>query len=500
MRYCDHPRLTRNHPSEFPETGTRYPEFHNQTKSKRTSKSFRKRERSLCWWIVSSGSRAQQRTIFSRAVHVVHLQGQWSSDKDDYRGQKSNFETRVKNPQALDKLFGRINFDPKNQIRCVDTKNQLADILTKSSFSKDEWNSVLRSLYIMNLSMFSRNYFSHSVSDPTRNQESLSKRGQEQCLTCLTVRIVGVKRVALLQHWATLKFRWKLWHERLVSNIGKPQRDTSNIVRRSQERTTWKCSELRDLETGKQEKVISSDDSFRKRERTVDTTDTETEYCNMKITYYSYLSKVFTFLQQKLVVQKGCETFGIQASKTNKMMLGMFLSSSMRAAVHLHLNYEENLETYKLMDFEHIQSLFSSRKFWWWRMPKKFWMWKRLTVVLHAGRGLTLAHDQVKHWSKAKVRAHSDSVSCLGKMSSKTESKMVKSGGRISDVLCSGRVPWNRRGCNWIRAIFGSRTLVSISWIRSKRQYPTVPRSLKSFRWMLDCEWMDYLLSTSGKL
>ena len=107
---------------------------------------------------------------------------------------------------ALDWLFGRINFDPKIQIRCVDTKNQLADILTKSSFSKDEWNNLLRSLYIMNLSMFSRSYFSHSVSDPTRNQESMSKRGQDKCLTCLTVRIVGVKRVALQQHWAILKF------------------------------------------------------------------------------------------------------------------------------------------------------------------------------------------------------------------------------------------------------------------------------------------------------
>ena len=145
-----------------------------------------------------------------------------------------------------------------------------------------------------------------------------------------------------------------------MSNIGKPERDTSNIVRRSQERTQ---ENAQSSETWKQEEVISSDDSFRKRERTVDTTDTEMEYCNMTIKYYSYLSKSSRSYNNKLVVQKGCETFGIQASKTNIMMLGMFLSSSMRAAVHLHVNYEENLETYKLMDFEHIQSLFSSRKF-----------------------------------------------------------------------------------------------------------------------------------------
>ena len=33
---------------------------------------------------------------------------------------------------------------------------------------------------------------------------------------------------------------------------------------------------------------------------------------------------------------------------------------------------------------------------------------------------------------------------------------------------------------------------------RNKRQYPTVLQNQKSFRWMLDCEWMDYLLSISG--
>ena len=35
---------------------------------------------------------------------------------------------------ALDWLFDRINLEPKNQIKYVDTKNQLADILTKGVF------------------------------------------------------------------------------------------------------------------------------------------------------------------------------------------------------------------------------------------------------------------------------------------------------------------------------------------------------------------------------
>ena len=31
----------------------------------------------------------------------------------------------------------------KGEIKYVDTKNQLADILTKSSFTRDEWNHLL---------------------------------------------------------------------------------------------------------------------------------------------------------------------------------------------------------------------------------------------------------------------------------------------------------------------------------------------------------------------
>ena len=45
---------------------------------------------------------------------------------------------------ALDWLFDRINLDPKIQIKCVDTKNQLADMLTKENFTRDEWNHLRR--------------------------------------------------------------------------------------------------------------------------------------------------------------------------------------------------------------------------------------------------------------------------------------------------------------------------------------------------------------------
>ena len=67
---------------------------------------------------------------------------------------------------ALDWLFDRINLDPKIRIKYIDTKNQLADILTKGNFTRDEWNHLL---CLFNISHFSS----------TKSPEAMSKRTQE---------------------------------------------------------------------------------------------------------------------------------------------------------------------------------------------------------------------------------------------------------------------------------------------------------------------------------
>ena len=54
---------------------------------------------------------------------------------------------------ALDWLFDRIKLDPKIQIKYIDTKNQLADILTKGNFTRDEWNHLLTLLNISHLAL-----------------------------------------------------------------------------------------------------------------------------------------------------------------------------------------------------------------------------------------------------------------------------------------------------------------------------------------------------------
>ena len=88
-------------------------------------------------------------------------------------------QTRVQNPHGYAWLFDRINLEPKIQIKYVDTRNQLAVILTKGSLSRDDWNHHLRLFSIMNFSMYSCSHFSNFLSDPIGKQSAMSKRGQE---------------------------------------------------------------------------------------------------------------------------------------------------------------------------------------------------------------------------------------------------------------------------------------------------------------------------------
>ena len=71
---------------------------------------------------------------------------------------------------ALDWLFDTINMDPKIQIRYVESKNQLADILTEGNFTCDEWNHLL---CLVNISLSSSQRCSQSC------YQAISKRSQE---------------------------------------------------------------------------------------------------------------------------------------------------------------------------------------------------------------------------------------------------------------------------------------------------------------------------------
>ena len=73
---------------------------------------------------------------------------------------------------ALDRLFDRINLVPKIQIKFIDTKNLLADILTTGNSTGDEWNHLL-CLYFFS-------HFSSTVCSKTMAKRSQHDSGEER--------------------------------------------------------------------------------------------------------------------------------------------------------------------------------------------------------------------------------------------------------------------------------------------------------------------------------
>ena len=69
-------------------------------------------------------------------------------------------------------FFDGINLDPKIKIKYIDTKNQLADTLTKGNFTRDEWNHLL---CLFNISHFSSTDCFELMSKRTR-QDSGKER------------------------------------------------------------------------------------------------------------------------------------------------------------------------------------------------------------------------------------------------------------------------------------------------------------------------------------
>ena len=60
----------------------------------------------------------------------------------------------------------------KIQIKYVDTKNQLPDMLTKGTLTRDDWNHLLRLFNVLDLSMFSCSHFR-----PIENHPKPCRRG-----------------------------------------------------------------------------------------------------------------------------------------------------------------------------------------------------------------------------------------------------------------------------------------------------------------------------------
>ena len=142
-----------------------------------------------------------------------------------------------------------------------------------------------------------------------------------------------------------------------------------------------------------------------------------------------YIEKVFTNVRQK--VSRPEEDQMVLEQRVNVLKRGLFMSATMKAAIHLGENDKDNLFTFRNTDFEALKTLFDiTQKL---ILEQKHEMQQVSTIEWQVTPWMrsTLPHDIV---TRAKVHVYSDAVFCLGKMFSHPESveKIEKSNSNIS--------------------------------------------------------------------
>ena len=212
----------------------------------------------------------------------------------------------------------------------------------KVNFTRDEWNHLLRLFNIMNLSMSSCSHFLSIKNSKTMSKRSMQDRklGEEPVLAKSKPVSLESKRMSVNPYpmpdsgisCNMENYGMPSWNSFLTS--------TEKSGRDRNKRSTTKKSyrEVQDRLTG-----------------------TRLTHHSPKICNRPYLENVFSNVQKKT---KRPEDDQMLDLKVNALRCELFMSATMKAAIHLGLDQNANLLTYRNTDFEELKTLL--RRNWSW--------------------------------------------------------------------------------------------------------------------------------------
>ena len=159
---------------------------------------------------------------------------------------------------ALDWLFDRINLDP--QIKNIDTKHQLADILTKGNFTRDDWNHLLN--------LFNISHFSSTACIAAMAKRAQQESGEERVTAKSRPMMNLTARMPSVVSSSTSSSPVKSWYEHqdpgksvvVDDRSGKPERPSppgysKEDYGRSWSSQEWKSGAAAHDRSGKAEKT-----------------------------------------------------------------------------------------------------------------------------------------------------------------------------------------------------------------------------------------------------
>ena len=332
---------------------------------------------------------------------------------------------------ALDWLFDRINLDPKIQIKYIDTKNQIADILTKKISHVMSGTMFL----IVQHKPFQFHQLSWSdVEKNTRKKMQVKKESQEKSKPMTKLDIVmsfkGSDRACLDCIWKPGELQ--IWKPESTSDLvecaanryGKPVMlaSSSNFFWKCQNDNKWSSQVRKSVgvsntstEGPVYDKFVIDDD--------MDSDLTPPQNRTFSLKSRSWLNRVNGRFRKML--NRSPED-AMQDIDKRFMIWWRLMSSTLEASVFKRKNYSDNWQSIKkywanfnvrqMFEISEQLILEKSDGIWVSLISWESSPWKQLSLV---------NDEQVISLSHAKAYVFSDSVLCLGKMNQNPASNTV---------------------------------------------------------------------------
>ena len=336
---------------------------------------------------------------------------------------------------ALDWLFDRVNLDPRFKSSMSTPNTNFADILTKGNFTRDEWNNLL---HLFNNSHFSLLCCSQNFS-LTSCTKSMAKRMQEQegedrivamskpttmnlafnVSTCSSTvqNLVASKSPEILK--APCRTEW--------SSTGKPDAKEYNQDAASSFQG-WQKDAVQDAGTRKlvateedqEHLLLFFEDSVSTR-KLVASGNSEVEgsdkiwphNLHVSTNYVLHMEKVFSIVRRRYGLSPIDQMKNLDVKTA---IWCIFMSVTLQAAVQLGTDYTENLRFSKNQPKKSLRQLFQVTQ----RLITDQTEITGLTTIdwqQRMWRETTLLTDRVVQLATAKTYVFSDSVLCLGGIS-----------------------------------------------------------------------------------
>ena len=264
---------------------------------------------------------------------------------------------------ALDWLFDRINLDPKIQIKCIDTKNQLADMLTKGNFTRDEWNHLL---CLFSISFFSSAECSEVMSKRTQKESgeervtaksrpmmNLIARSNERAPSALSSTASGSPEKTGHESQSPLSLQAEKYNRTVRPVVCSQRADQPVVYAHSSSYSEWNVDETWSSQEWKSDELM--DDRTERpvvcsqRAHQLVNEDDETNSYTEAESELSLGSRSF-FHRVNDQVRKSQKQSSIDAkedSEEHSVIWRMFMSSTLQASVFMGKNYSDNWHSIK---------------------------------------------------------------------------------------------------------------------------------------------------------